>query len=73
MTKRIYSSPTGLYSIRLNSDLIHEGISAIEVSELLIKYKNNFVKQSEDPEAWPMNPDNMTVEEFSGTYILKKK
>ena len=73
MTKRIYSSPTGLYSIRLNSDLIHEGISAAEVSELLAEYKNKFVTQSDNSEAWPMNPDNMTVEEFSGKYILKKK
>ena len=73
MTQRIYSSPTGLYSIRFNSDLIHEGISANEAAELLLDYKNNFIRHSDDPDAWPMNPDNMTVEEFSGKYILKKK
>ena len=71
MTSEIYSSKTGLYTIRFKSDIIHEGISAIEVSELLINYKKSY-ENKKDSE-WPLEPEHMRVEEFSGKFVLKKK
>jgi|TARA_B100000035_G_scaffold263455_1_gene235161 hypothetical protein len=71
MTSEIYSSKTGLYTIRFKSDIIHEGISAIEVSELLMNYKKSY-ENKKDSE-WPLEPEHMRVEEFSGKFVLKKK
>ena len=71
MTSDIYNSQTGLYSIRFKSDIIHEGISAIEVSELLMNYKKSY-ENKKDSE-WSLEPEHMRVEEFSGTYVLRSK
>tara|TARA_B100000902_G_C26858198_1_gene691712 strand:- start:460 stop:675 length:216 start_codon:yes stop_codon:yes gene_type:complete len=71
MTSKIYSSQTGLYSIRFKSDLIHEGISAIEVSELLIGYQKSYDNRKDGE--WPLEPDHMSVEDFSGKFVLRKK
>jgi len=71
VTSEIYSSKTGLYTIRFKSDIIHEGISAIEVSELLMNYKKSY-ENKKDSE-WPLEPEHMRVEEFSGKFVLKKK
>ena len=71
MTSEMYSSKTGLYTIRFKSDIIHEGISAIEVSELLMNYKKSY-ENKKDSE-WPLEPEHMRVEEFSGKFVLKKK
>ena len=71
MTSENYSSKTGLYTIRFKSDIIHEGISAIEVSELLMNYKKSY-ENKKDSE-WPLEPEHMRVEEFSGKFVLKKK
>ena len=70
MTQEIYRSKTGLYSIRLWSDLIHEGLTAAEVADQLDYYR----KRWEDSKVeWAFDPSKLTVEEFSGTYLLKAK
>ena len=70
MTKKLYTSKTGLYSIRLKSDLIHEGITIDEVSSLLKSYQERY----NDPAIeWPFELGQLKVEEFSGTYVLQFK
>ena len=70
MTKPEYRSSTGLYSMRLGSDIIHEGITVAEVTDLLSYYKKRW---ADDSITWPFDPENITIEEFSGTYVLKSK
>ena len=70
MTKKQYTSPTGLYSIRLGADLIHEGITSAQVAYILEKYEERY---NDETIAWPYDPSKLKVEEFSGTYLLKSK
>ncbi len=71
MTSDIYSSTTGLYSIRFKSDLIHEGIEHTECSELMDYYRYRYETMKDV--GWPLEPEYLSVEEFSGKFILKKK
>ena len=68
-----YDSPTGLYSIRYGPELIHEGISHVEASELMDYYRVRYDKMKGDYGAWTMDPDKMKVEPFSGTRKLSPK
>ena len=70
MTSNIYSSSTGLYTIRFKSDIIHEGITASECSVLMDYYKTKY--ENEKQTGWPLEPEFLRVEEFSGTYLLRK-
>ena len=71
MTSEIYSSKTGLYSIRFKSDIIHEGIEHTECSELMNFYRDRY--ESLKDTGWPLEPEHLHVEEFSGKFVLKKK
>ena len=66
-----YSSPTGLYSIRFKSDLIHEGLEHTECSEFMDYYRERYNNLKDS--GWPLEPEYMHVEEFSGTFVLSKK
>ena len=68
-----YDSPTGLYSIRFGRDLIHEGIDHVEASELMEYYRARYDRMSKNEGSWPMDPNEMKVEPFSGTLRLKGK
>ena len=56
--------------MRLGSDLIHEGITANEAADLLSHYKDRW---QDDNIEWAFDPERITIEEFSGTYLLKSK
>ena len=71
MTSDIYSSKTGLYSIRFKSDVIHEAIEHTECSELMDYYRSRYEKLKDT--GWPLEPEHLHVEEFSGKYVTKKK
>ena len=71
MTSEIYSSKTGLYTIRFKSDIIHEGLDHTECSELMDYYRERY-KNLKDS-GWPLEPEYMHIEEFSGTLVLSKK
>ena len=71
MTSEIYNSKTGLYSIRFKSDIIHEGIEHTECSELMDYYRYRYETMKDN--GWPLEPEHMRVEEFSGKFVLKKK
>ena len=70
MTKPQYRSSTGLYTIRLGADVIHEGITIDEVADRLKHYKDRW---EDDTISWAFNPSVLKVEEFSGTFVLKPK
>ena len=70
MTKPIYRSATGLYSMRHKSDLIHEGLTVEQVQQKQDYYKSRFTDSNAE---WPFDPKDITVEDFSGNYILRRK
>ena len=70
MTNKQYTSKTGLYTIRLRADIIHEGITIDEVENKLQYYND---RANDNTISWPFNPLDLKVEEFSGTYVLKSK
>jgi|TARA_Y100000004_G_scaffold885_1_gene1159 hypothetical protein len=66
----IYSSSTGLYSIRFKKELIHEGLTHDESSDLMNYYRERYERLKDT--GWPLEPEHMHVEPFSGTKILSK-
>ena len=56
-----------MYSIRFNAELIHEALPKEECELLIDKYKKRY--ESETVE-WPLEYQNMKIEEFSGKFIL---
>ena len=71
MTKQFYASSTGLYTIRFKSSPIHEGLTHDEASDLMNYYRERYERMKDD--GWPLEPEHMHVEEFSGTYVLRPK
>ncbi len=56
-----------MYSIRFNSELIHECLPKEECERLLDKYKERYESGTVE---WPLEYQNMKIEEFSGKFIL---
>ena len=56
-----------MYSIRFNSELIHECLPKEECEMLLDKYKERYESGTVE---WPLEYQNMKIEEFSGKFIL---
>ena len=56
-----------LYSIRFNAELIHEALPKEECEVLIDKYKKRYESGEVD---WPLEYENMKIEEFSGKFIL---
>ena len=56
-----------MYSIRFNSELIHECLPKEECELLLDKYKERYESGTVE---WPLEYQNMKIEEFSGKFIL---
>ena len=56
-----------MYSIRFNSELIHECLPKEECEVLLDKYKERYESGTVE---WPLEYQNMKIEEFSGKFIL---
>ena len=71
VTNPIYSSKTGLYTIRFKSDILHEGIGHQECCTLMDYYRNKYENFKDC--GWPLEPEFLSVEEFSGTYVTKSK
>ena len=70
MTKPQYRSSTGLYSMRHKSDLIHEGLTIQQVQQKQDYYQS---RHNNPHVVWPFDPKDITVEEFSGEYVLRRK
>ena len=56
-----------MYSIRFNSELIHECLPKEECERLLDKYKERYESGTVE---WPLKYQKMKIEEFSGKFIL---
>ena len=56
-----------MYSIRFNAELIHECLPKEECELLIDKYKKRYESGTVD---WPLEYQNMKIEEFSGKFIL---
>ena len=56
-----------MYSIRFNSELIHECLPKEECERLLDKYKERYESGTVE---WPLEYQNMKIEEFFGKFIL---
>ena len=56
-----------MYSIRFNAELIHEALPKEECELLIDKYKKIYESGTVE---WPLEYQNMKIEEFSGKFIL---
>ena len=56
-----------MYSIRFNAELIHEALPKEECESLIDKYKKRYESGTVE---WPLEYQNMKIEEFSGKFIL---
>ena len=56
-----------MYSIRFNAELIHEALPKEECELLIDKYKKRYESGTLE---WPLEYQNMKIEEFSGKFIL---
>ena len=56
-----------MYSIRFNAELIHEALPKEECELLIDKYKKRYESGTVE---WPLEYQNMKIEEFSGKFIL---
>ena len=56
-----------MYSIRFNAELIHEALPKEECESLIYKYKKRYESGTVE---WPLEYQNMKIEEFSGKFIL---
>ena len=56
-----------MYSIRFNEELIHECLPKEECELLIDKYKKRYEIGTVE---WPLEYQNMKIEEFSGKFIL---
>ena len=56
-----------MYSIRFNAELIHEALPKEECELLIDKYKKRYESGTIE---WPLEYQNMKIEEFSGKFIL---
>ena len=56
-----------MYSIRFNAELIHECLPKEECELLIDKYKKRYESGTVE---WPLEYQNMKIEEFSGKFIL---
>ena len=62
MTRHEYSSPKGLYTIRIGHDVLHQGLEHAECSRLMDNYRDRYEELKDDPHAWPLEPHRMIVE-----------
>ena len=56
-----------MYSIRFNAELIHQALPKEECELLIDKYKKRYESGTVE---WPLEYQNMKIEEFSGKFIL---
>ena len=55
---------TKLYNILYQTNILHNRLTAEEAADKLQDYADKFYSQHDDPNAWPFNPEDLTMEEF---------
>ena len=55
---------TILYNIKYKTDVLHSRLTAEEASDKLQDYADKFYASENDPNAWPFDPKDITMEEI---------
>ena len=55
---------TILYNIKYKTDVLHSQLTAEEASDKLQDYADKFYASENDPNAWPFDPKDLTMEEI---------
>ncbi len=55
---------TILYNIKYQTNILHSNLTAEEAADKLQDYADKFYASEDDPNAWPFNPQDLTMEEI---------
>ena len=55
---------TILYNIKYKTNILHSKLTAEEASDKLQDYADKFYASEDDPNAWPFDPKDLTMEEI---------
>ena len=55
---------TILYNIKYKTNILHSKLTAEEASDKLQDYADKFYASENDPNAWPFDPKDLTMEEI---------
>tara|TARA_R100000742_G_C4250500_1_gene68875 strand:+ start:562 stop:744 length:183 start_codon:yes stop_codon:yes gene_type:complete len=55
---------TILYNIKYKTNILHSKLTAEEASDKLQDYADKFYASENDPNAWPFDPKDITMEEI---------
>tara|TARA_B100000427_G_scaffold270779_1_gene237511 strand:+ start:290 stop:472 length:183 start_codon:yes stop_codon:yes gene_type:complete len=55
---------TILYNIKYKTNILHSRLTAEEASDKLQDYADKFYASENDPNAWPFDPKDITMEEI---------
>ena len=55
---------TKIYNIKYKTEVLHEKLTIEEVTDKLQDYADKFYAQEDDPNAWPFDPQDLTMEEI---------
>tara|TARA_B100000686_G_scaffold109440_1_gene116620 strand:+ start:950 stop:1132 length:183 start_codon:yes stop_codon:yes gene_type:complete len=55
---------TILYNIKYKTNILHSRLTAEEASNKLQDYADKFYASEDDPNAWPFDPKDITMEEI---------
>ena len=55
---------TKLYKIKYKTNILHSKLTAEEAADKLQDYADKFYASEDDPNAWPFNPQDLTMEEI---------
>ena len=53
-----------LYNIKYKTNILHSRLPAAEASDKLQDYADKFYASEDDPNAWPFDPKDLTMEEI---------
>ena len=55
---------TILYNIKYQNNILHSRLTAEDAADKLQDYADKFYTQKDDPNSWPFDPKDLTMEEI---------
>ena len=55
---------TILYNIKYQNNILHSRLTAEDAADKLQDYADKFYTQKDDPNSWPFDPQDLTMEEI---------
>ena len=55
---------TVLYNIKFKTDILHSRLTAEDAADKMQDYVDKFYALKDDPNAWPFDPTDLTMEEI---------